>query len=61
MSERRSWADVRAEIMDRPGAGAAYDAARIRFELGETVRRRREELRLTQAELGEQGQTDRQV
>ncbi|MBF6177945.1 anaerobic benzoate catabolism transcriptional regulator [Nocardia otitidiscaviarum] len=53
MGERRSWAEKRAEIMGRPGAGAAYDAARIRFELGAAVRQRREELGLTQAELGE--------
>lgn len=53
MGERRTWADKRAEIMSRPGAGAAYQAARLRFELGEAVRRRREELGLTQAELAE--------
>ncbi|NNH69630.1 helix-turn-helix transcriptional regulator [Nocardia uniformis] len=53
MGERRSWADKRAEIMSRPGAEAAYDAARIRVELGAAVRQRREELGLTQAELGE--------
>ncbi|MBB5785077.1 MULTISPECIES: helix-turn-helix domain-containing protein [Nonomuraea] len=53
MAERKAWSDKRAEIMSRPGAGAAYEAARIRFELGETVRRRREELGLTQAELAE--------
>ncbi|MBE1533055.1 helix-turn-helix domain-containing protein [Actinomadura algeriensis] len=53
MSERRSWADKRAEIMSRPGAGAAYEAARIRFELGDAVRTRREELGLTQTQLGE--------
>lgn len=53
MGERRSSADKRAEIMGRPGAGLAYDAARIRFELGTAVRRRREELGLTQAELAE--------
>jgi transcriptional regulator with XRE-family HTH domain len=39
--------------MSRPGAGAAYEAARIRFELGEAVRLRREELGLTQAELAQ--------
>lgn len=38
MGERKAWADKRAEIMSRPGAGAAYEAARIRFELGEAVR-----------------------
>nr|WP_202420046.1 helix-turn-helix transcriptional regulator [Actinomadura rayongensis] len=39
--------------MDRPGAGAAYEAARIRCELGRAVRSRREELGLSQARLGE--------
>jgi HTH-type transcriptional regulator / antitoxin HipB len=53
MAERKAWADKRAEIMSRPGAGAAYEAARLRFELGEAVRQRREELGLTQAELAE--------
>ncbi|GAB2865691.1 hypothetical protein GCM10022221_77520 [Actinocorallia aurea] len=53
MSERRAWADKRAEIMSRPGAGAAYEAARLRFELGSAVRRRREELGLTQTVLAE--------
>jgi len=53
MSERRSWSEQRADIMSAPGAGAAYDAARIRFELGEVVRHRREELGITQAELAE--------
>lgn len=53
VGERKSWADRRAEIMSRPGAGAGYEAARIRFELGEAVRLRREELGLTQAELAE--------
>ncbi|MFF3222877.1 helix-turn-helix domain-containing protein [Nocardia suismassiliense] len=43
--------DLRAEAMNRPGVGVAYKAARIRFELGATVRARREELGLTQAEL----------
>lgn len=53
MGERKAWSDKRAEIMSRPGAGAAYEAARIRFELGEAVRLRREELGLTQAEPAE--------
>jgi len=53
MGTRRSWTDKRAKIMSRPGPAAAYDAARIRFELGEAVRRRREELGLTQAQLAE--------
>ncbi|WP_067135080.1 helix-turn-helix domain-containing protein [Microtetraspora malaysiensis] len=53
MADRKAWADKRAEIMGRPGAGAAYEAARLRFELGEAVRQRREELGLTQAEPAE--------
>ncbi|MEV7908334.1 helix-turn-helix domain-containing protein [Streptomyces anulatus] len=53
MGERKSWGVKRAEIMSRPGAGAAYEAARIRFELGEAVRLRREQLGLTQSELAE--------
>lgn len=53
MGDRKAWSEKRAEIMSRPGAGAAYEAARIRFELGEAVRLRREELGLTQAELAE--------
>ncbi|WP_424536544.1 helix-turn-helix domain-containing protein [Sphaerisporangium viridialbum] len=51
MGERKAWAEKRTEIMNRPGAGAAYESVRIRFELGEAVRLRREELGLTQAEL----------
>jgi ribosome-binding protein aMBF1 (putative translation factor) len=50
MSERRSWSEKRADIMSAPGA-AAYEATRVRFELGEAVRHRREELGITQAEL----------
>lgn len=53
MAERKAWADKRAEVMSRPGAGAAYEAARLRFELGEAVRQRREELGITQAQLAE--------
>ncbi|GLX01370.1 helix-turn-helix transcriptional regulator [Microtetraspora sp. NBRC 16547] len=53
MGERKTWAGKRADIMSRPGAGSAYEAARIRFELGEAVRLRREQLGLTQTELAE--------
>ena len=44
MGERRLWAEKRADIMGAPGAGVAYEAAWIRFELGEAVRQRRKEL-----------------
>lgn len=50
-TERRSWSEKRAEILSAPGAGSAYEGARIRFELGEAVRHRREELEMTQSEL----------
>lgn len=53
MGERRSWSEKRAEIMGAPGAGDAYEAARLRFELAEAVRHRREELGITQAQLAE--------
>jgi hypothetical protein len=33
VSERRSWSEKRADIMSAPGAGIAYEAARVRFEL----------------------------
>lgn len=53
MGTRKAWTDKQREIMSRPGAGVAYEDARLRFELGEAVRQRREELGLTQARLGE--------
>lgn len=51
MNERRSWKSMRSELLNDPEARASYEATRIRFELGEAVRGRREELGLTQAEL----------
>ncbi|AVH21614.1 helix-turn-helix transcriptional regulator [Nocardia cyriacigeorgica] len=53
MGEYKSWAERRAEVLAQPGAAAAYDAARIRFELGAAVRARREELGITQSELAQ--------
>ncbi|MBB5917709.1 ribosome-binding protein aMBF1 (putative translation factor) [Nocardia transvalensis] len=53
MGAHKSWAEMRAEVLSRPGAGAAYEAARIRFEVGTAVRERREHLGLTQAELAD--------
>lgn len=47
MGARRTWTEKRQEIMSRPGAEEAYEDARIRFELGATVRQRREELGIT--------------
>jgi ribosome-binding protein aMBF1 (putative translation factor) len=42
-SGRESWSELRERRMAEPGAGEAYDAARLAFELGAGVR----ELRLT--------------
>jgi len=53
MSERISWADKRAQVLSDPEAAAAYEAARIRYELGRKVRERREELGITQTRLAE--------
>jgi ribosome-binding protein aMBF1 (putative translation factor) len=35
---RESWSDLRERRMAEPGAGEAYDAARLAIELGATVR-----------------------
>ncbi|WP_326581994.1 helix-turn-helix domain-containing protein [Streptomyces sp. NBC_00481] len=53
MSERGSWNDLRDEALASPEGREAYDAARIRFELGRTVRERREALGMTQAQLAQ--------
>jgi HTH-type transcriptional regulator / antitoxin HipB len=39
--------------MDRPGAAEAYEQTRLRFELAEAVRTRREELGWSQRQLAE--------
>jgi HTH-type transcriptional regulator/antitoxin HipB len=39
--------------MDRPAVAEAYDQARLRFELAEAVRARREELGWSQRQLAE--------
>lgn len=49
---RARLADVRQDRMDKPEVRREYAATRLRFELGETVRHRREELGWSQAELG---------
>jgi ribosome-binding protein aMBF1 (putative translation factor) len=52
-AERTSLAEARAARLHRPGVAEAYDAARLRFELAETVRLRREELGWSQRQLAE--------
>jgi HTH-type transcriptional regulator / antitoxin HipB len=50
---RTSLAEARAARMNRPEAAAAYEQARLRFELAEAVRARREELGWSQRQLAE--------
>lgn len=50
---RAGLAETRAARMDRPEAIEAYEQTRLRFELAETVRLRREELGWSQRQLAE--------
>lgn len=50
---RVSLAEARAARISRPEAAAAYEQARLRFELAEAVRTRREELGWSQRQLAE--------
>jgi HTH-type transcriptional regulator/antitoxin HipB len=51
--ERTTLAEARAARMERPVAAEAYEQARLRFELAEAVRSRREELGWSQRQLAE--------
>ena len=51
MSERSEWPQVRTRRLAEPGAQAAYDAARLAFELGVAVRQLRERRGWSQSEL----------
>jgi HTH-type transcriptional regulator / antitoxin HipB len=50
---RTRLADARQVRMDRPEVAAAYEQTRLRHELAETVRLRREELGWSQRQLAE--------
>lgn len=50
---RVSLAEARTARAGRPAVAAAYEQARLRFELAEAVRARREELGLSQRQLAE--------
>jgi HTH-type transcriptional regulator / antitoxin HipB len=50
---RVSLAEVRAARAGRPEVAVAYEQTRLRFELAEAVRSRREELGLSQRQLAE--------
>jgi HTH-type transcriptional regulator / antitoxin HipB len=51
--QRTTLAEARAARIGRPAATEAYEQTRLRFELGEAVRSRREELGLSQRQLAE--------
>ena len=50
---RVTLAEAKTARMERPGVAEAYEAARMRFELAEVVRARREELGWSQRQLAE--------
>jgi HTH-type transcriptional regulator/antitoxin HipB len=50
---RTRLADARQARMDRPEVAAAYEQTRLRYELAEAVRLRREELGWSQRQLAE--------
>jgi HTH-type transcriptional regulator/antitoxin HipB len=52
-ARRTSLAEARAARIGRPEAAAAYEQARLRFELAEAIRSRREELGWSQRQLAE--------
>jgi ribosome-binding protein aMBF1 (putative translation factor) len=51
MAERSGWAELRERRMAEPGAGEAYQAARLAYELGGFVRARREQHGISQSQL----------
>ena len=51
MADRSSWAEVRDRRMAEPGAKQSYDATRLAYELGRTVRQLRETRGWSQTEL----------
>lgn len=53
MTERTDWRQLRDRRMAEPGAAEAYDATRLAFELGKTVRELREQHGWTQTQLAE--------
>jgi ribosome-binding protein aMBF1 (putative translation factor) len=53
MSGRADWGELRQRRMAEPGATEAYDAARLAFELGRSVRELREQHGWSQAQLAE--------
>ncbi len=53
VAERADWRRLRDRRMSEPGAVEAYEATRIAFELGKSVRETREQRGWSQARLAE--------
>lgn len=51
MSEQKSWPELRDRRMEEPGAAESYEAARLAYELGKTVRGMREMRGWSQSDL----------
>jgi ribosome-binding protein aMBF1 (putative translation factor) len=54
MDDRADWAQLRERRMAEPGAAEAYEAARLAYELGRSVRTLREDKGWSQTELARQ-------
>jgi ribosome-binding protein aMBF1 (putative translation factor) len=53
MSERSGWSGLRERRLAEPGAEAAYEAARLAYQLGRAVRELREQRGWSQRELAQ--------
>jgi ribosome-binding protein aMBF1 (putative translation factor) len=53
VAERSDWAGLRDRRLSEPGAREAYQAARLAFELGRTVRHLRQQRGWSQTELAQ--------
>ncbi|WP_194817044.1 helix-turn-helix transcriptional regulator [Nocardia sp. XZ_19_385] len=53
MSERSDWGEIRDRRMREPGAKEAYEAARLAYELGRTIRQMREQRGWSQSILAD--------
>jgi ribosome-binding protein aMBF1 (putative translation factor) len=53
MTDRTDWRELRDRRMTEPGAAEAYDAARLAYELGRSVRQMREARGWTQGQLAD--------